>query len=754
MPGHVEPRRGMSVKMGQVAWKIDRLAEGAIHLEQPETRDRLELTLAQWVSCLGTGVLQVIESRRPGLEHRDELAAGVRMRFDETTWKVRVIKDGVIHLVNAASGTTSTISIVDWQEGCYEGRIDMLGSASAELPESIRELLSIPLTSFPPLMQDYVRWATVFVAAYKDPAAFYRERLPDLPEKQRPYPHFLSKKWLVPFLRAVADATGEDQPGASTFCKWMAKIRLADGDMRAVAPRFDCKGPHDRYMSPRVEGWLVEAIDKEWLREGKSKKKKVFEALHDEVGTWNVLNPDFPAEVPSEGHVNRYIRDTVDRYVCAVRRKGLAQAKKEFAQVGEGPKTTYFLERMEMDHTRADVDVMDDKGKVKLGRPWVTTALDHYTRMPIGLVVHFLDQSVSAVFLCLRNTMMPKDFLRKLVPEIDYDYPAGVPVLPFMDRGPDWDTENVRFVLGTFGMIPQYEPVGCPNFKGAIERWQRTLQEEVSHTSPGATPPWSTDGYVWDEDGKAYITLSAYVRRVWRLVSMIYAKEWHRGIQDVPLNRWKESVARKMPRALRKKDDLNVLLTRIVECAVTVKGVESEGLRWGGKVLERIMAHPSFRTEMRVKVRIDDLDVQNAWVINPWTGADEKLDAVFKDYMPGLNWYAHDVARKDRFETGKGVRKESSMSRSKKRHREEAQKFIDGKKGGNRPRVAAARVLGIGARTPSGDDLGGVLPDPEIPPAWQHPALEAMPNPTSTAPVAAAAPRPGPRPATRRVPNH
>ena len=94
------------------------------------------------------------------------------------------------------------------------------------------------------------------------------------------------------------------------------------------------------------------------------------------------------------------------------------------------------------------------------------------------------------------------------------------------------------------------------------------------------------------------------------------------------------------------------------------------------------------------------------------------------------------------------------MSRSKKRHREEAHEFIDGKKGGNRPRVAAARILGIGSRTPSGDDLGGVLPDPEIPQAWQDPALGAMPIPTSTAPVAAAATRPGPRPPTRRVPNH
>ena len=94
------------------------------------------------------------------------------------------------------------------------------------------------------------------------------------------------------------------------------------------------------------------------------------------------------------------------------------------------------------------------------------------------------------------------------------------------------------------------------------------------------------------------------------------------------------------------------------------------------------------------------------------------------------------------------------MSRSKKRHREQAQEFIDGKKGGSKPRVAAARVLGIGSRTPSGDDLGGVLPDSGIPPAWQHPAPEAMPAPTAATTAPAAAPRPGPRPATRRVPNH
>ena len=703
MPGNSEPRRGMSIKMGDVFWKVDRLAEGAVHLVQPETGERLELTLAQWVSGVGTGVVEVLSSKRAPLGHRDDLRAGLRMRFDDETWKVQVVKDGVLHLVNAASDTTKTVTFAEWQKGCFEGAIDMLGNASAELPDSIRDLLAIPLTSFPKLMQDYVRWATVFVAAYRDPRGFYREHLPDLPEKERSYPHFLSRKWLEPFLRAVASATGEDKPGASTFCKWLAKIALADGDMRAVAPRFDCKGPHDRYMSPRVEAWLVEAIDRVWLRRVKSRKKHVFEALGYEVDAWNAANPDYPVLMPTEGHVNRYIRETVDRYVCAVRRKGIKEARKEFRQVGEGPKTTYFLERVEMDHTRANVDVLHDEGKVKLGRPWITAALDHYTRLPIGVVVHFLDQSVAAVFLGLRNMMMPKGFLPKLVPEIDYEYPSGVCLNAFMDRGTDWDSDSVRFVLGTFGVIPQYEPVACPNFKGAIERWNATLQHEVSHTLPGATPPWSTDGYVWDDEGKAHITLSAFVRRLWRWVTMVYAKTWHRGIEDVPLERWKSSVARKMPRALRPKDDLNVLLTRIVECGVSNKGVEHEGLRWGGAAIERIMANPAFRPGMKVRVRIDDLDVQNAWVINPWTAVDEKLEPILKSYMAGLNWYAHDVARKDRLEKGKEARKESSMVRSKHRMRTQAEEFMDGKKGGGKPRIAAARVLGIGSRTPAGD---------------------------------------------------
>jgi putative transposase len=346
------------------------------------------------------------------------------------------------------------------------------------------------------------------------------------------------------------------------------------------------------------------------------------------------------------------------------------------------------------------------------------------------------------------------------VHEIDYNYPSGVAIKVFMDRGSDWDSDQVRYVLGSFGTIAEYEPVACPFYKGAIERWNRTLQEEVSHTAPGATPPWDIDGYVWDGEGKAYLTFSAYVRRLWRWVTMIYAKTWHRGIGDVPLNRWKESVARKTPRGLRSKDDLSILCNRVADCGVSNKGVEHEGLSWGGKYIEKIMAHPSFRPGMKVKIRIDDEDVQNAWVINPFTAANEKLDPVLKTYMPGLNWYAHDMARKDSAVREKTARKESSMVASKRRQRLQAERLIEDGKPSGKAQTAAGRYMGVGSRAPCGDSTGGVLPDPDAAVsdftgdcavAASAEIAAAVPETLEVAPAPAAA---APARMTRRVRNH
>ena len=64
-------------------------------------------------------------------------------------------------------------------------------------------------------------------------------------------------------------------------------------------------------------------------------------------------------------------------------RWGKRAADREFAIVGPGPQTTRPLERVECDHTKLDLYVVDDRhGElIPIGRPWLTLVVDHYSRL-------------------------------------------------------------------------------------------------------------------------------------------------------------------------------------------------------------------------------------------------------------------------------------------------------------------------------------------------------------------------------------
>ena len=307
-------RRGAHMRRNGALWKITKFDNGRILLKNDETGESGEMTVSEWRTACHEGEVEMVGARRAGLTDRQQLRSGTYMRRKDALWRVRLVKDGVIHLENIQTDETDKLRLKEWQEGCYNGAIEMVADPNVDLPESIRELLVTPLANLPENMQTVTLDAALFVQAYRDPLAFYEHKLPDVPVEERRFPVNMSKRWIVPFLAEVARAFGKHAPGFSTFCKWIQKVDLANGDIRALAPRFDRRGPHVRHMDPRVEQWLNDCIDKEWLDTRRQDKKKVWEALEAKVDEWNTANPARQLKLPSQGHVNRYIRETVDRY--------------------------------------------------------------------------------------------------------------------------------------------------------------------------------------------------------------------------------------------------------------------------------------------------------------------------------------------------------------------------------------------------------------------------------------------------------
>ncbi len=614
-----------------------------------------------------------------------DLRRGVYMRRANGVWMVKLLSNGVIHLEKPDTGEVDRINLKQWNIECSSGTTRMVGGPDAELSETDRALRKIAISDLPGNVQMSSLQKDFFVSAFNDPSGFYRTYMPDLPRERRCHPN-KSKAQLVPFSHLVndafllehkvrmiqvferSDATARPRtkrqrdlmpvpthflraPAFSTYCKWIGEaeavvLRNGAPDSRLNASRYHDRGPPARRMAPQVEEWLNEIIDTQWLTTAQKPKSVVFRKLKNHVAKHNEKYPDQPLTAPSERHVRKYITETVSKETAVRRRKGDHAADDLFKPVGEGPAARWLLDVVEVDHTPADVDVCDDVTGIKLGRPTITTALDRYSRAPVGIHVHFDGPSLGAVMTVLKDVMTMKDYLKGWLPDVKGEYPCyGRPQTFFFDRGSDFDNDYVQEVMGAFDIVCEYEPVGCPNYKGKLERWHRTMAEQVAHTLPGATPPRDKDGeFRRDPDGNAYITFSAFYRRLWRWIVTVYMHSPHRGLRTTPMLKWIEGTNRRLPRPLPPRDELGILLNRVEYLMPSNRGVQWKHLRWNGDVLRNIISHPAYKKGDRVKVRIDDSNIGIAWVVDPVTRRQVQLEPVMKDYMPGLSLYQHRMA--------------------------------------------------------------------------------------------------------------
>lgn len=69
----------------------------------------------------------------------------------------------------------------------------------------------------------------------------------------------------------------------------------------------------------------------------------------------------------------------------------------------------YSNQVWQCDHTRADLLLVDRDGKI-LGRPWLTTVIDTYSRCIMGINLGFDAPSSQVVGLALRHAILPKQY--------------------------------------------------------------------------------------------------------------------------------------------------------------------------------------------------------------------------------------------------------------------------------------------------------------------------------------------------------
>lgn len=444
-----------------------------------------------------------------------------------------------------------------------------------------------------------------------------------------------------------------DKPEDQNLRRW---IYLSSGqDVRALAPSYKARGngrgkiagkrlgkfTEEDYERAKIVSDIVDRVVRtKYLTKQRLPVSEVYEEVESAVLKENQFRgKSDKLPVPAASSVYRAVK-RLDPYEVCVAREEKRIADERFRANKQGPRATRVLERVECDHTRLDVMVVDPATRLPLGRPWLTTIIDVYSKMILGFYLSFHPPCAVSVLQCLLHAIKPKAYIKTDYPKVEHNWPAyGIPEWLVVDNGREFHGDDLEDACMQLGTGIQYSPVRHPNYRPSIERWFGTLNKRLLHGLPGTTFSNIFEKADYDPQKHAVTTLHALLEVIHIWVVDIYHQRIHRGIQDIPYRRWKESVAEWPPNLPSRAADLEILVGFVEWRVVGPSGVELFGLHYNCAELG-LLRRTHARGE-RVKVKYDPNDIS---IIYVWDKAGDRflaVPALDQDYTAGLTVWQH-----------------------------------------------------------------------------------------------------------------
>lgn len=233
------------------------------------------------------------------------------------------------------------------------------------------------------------------------------------------------------------------------------------------------------------------------------------------------------------------------------------------------------------DHTRVDVLVVDQGGEV-LGRPWLTTVVDTYSRCIMGIHVGMEAPSAVVVCLALRHAILPKQYSRAYeLRQLWGTY--GVPGYLYTDGGKEFNCKHLEQVADELKIVlcqRRYPAEG-----GIVERPFGTLNSELLATLPGYTGS-NTKHRPKQAESSASLTLMQLEKQIVRYIVDRYNQSIDARIGDQSrIGRWETARAASLP--LMSDRELDVCLMRRGRRVVYRGGyIQFANLNYRGEHLE------------------------------------------------------------------------------------------------------------------------------------------------------------------------
>jgi putative transposase len=416
-------------------------------------------------------------------------------------------------------------------------------------------------------------------------------------------------------VRAVAQEAGVHR---TTVYRKLARYEQTSR-VSELTPTKPTGGKGQSRLTPEAEA-IVDSLLKEFYL---NRQKRSIKKTADEIGR------SFIQAGLKPPHYN-----TIRKRVLAISEKerdegrlgAKAVSKKHDAFPGHFPGADWPLAVVQIDHTKFDIMLVDDIHRLCIGRPWVTLAIDVFSRMVVGIYISFEPPNSMSVGLCIAHAILPKEqWLARL--DLSTSWPCwGVMQRIHADNAREFRGNMLQRACKEYSIDLEWRPVKTPRYGAHIERLLGTFNQEI-HSLPGTTFSSAAERGDYDSEGLAVMTMTEFEKWLVTYITGVYHQREHRGLMTSPIQQYEKGVlgtdelpGRGLPRRIVDEDRLRLDLMPFVERTVQPYGVVVDEVHYYSDVLRRFVnakdpGQP--RTKRKFTFRRDPRDISTLYFYDP-----------------------------------------------------------------------------------------------------------------------------------------
>lgn len=254
------------------------------------------------------------------------------------------------------------------------------------------------------------------------------------------------------------------------YLQRVATAKLTGTDpLYALIPDIQARGNRKPRLSEAQESAIARVIDKHYLQSNAANAKHCHSVLKALCAREQIKTPSYPTLIARIKALPQQVADK------ARHGKRVAYQNSEFIPVLYADTPVHgsrAFQAVHMDHTLLDIELVSSTTGKSQGRPWLSLAIDAFTRRIVGMYLSYDPPSYRS------NMMLLRDIVRRH---------KCLPQFIVVDNGADFRSHNFECFCALMQIHLRFRPAGRPRHGAIMERIFGRLHTEYIHNLAGNT---------------------------------------------------------------------------------------------------------------------------------------------------------------------------------------------------------------------------------------------------------------------------